>query len=284
MALTDRPALSEAEKRMSIAKYYDLPLSPPGPRETQLMRHMPLDPKDALPVHRLTDLLEADGYLDAEYGYCTMPDGSGYMAMYFVYPYCTPQMIGWWFRWLNVLPKTQPEGTGNLKYKLWCPPDHDIHAFNNGKDMSEGQWAIESIDLGEGDPKLLYRRDHLDAKDYGLGAAREAELHQAGCWVDLSNVTFHSPDDPSGRLPGNWLWVTLSRPCAQGGVELRTRLWIGWGAKDGRFYYDDSTPVELLSEATMRKFLIHTTVEHQHLAKLLPTLYAEYSGRPDDQV
>jgi hypothetical protein len=32
----------------------------------------------------------------------------------------------------------------------------------------------------------------------------------------------------------------------------------------------------------MRKFLIHTTVEHQHLAKLLPKLYAEYSDRPDD--
>jgi hypothetical protein len=66
---------------MSIAKYYDLPLYAPCPRETQLMRHMPLDPKDALPVNRLIDLLEPKGYLDAEYGYCTMPDGSGYMAM-----------------------------------------------------------------------------------------------------------------------------------------------------------------------------------------------------------
>ena len=59
MALTDRPPLSEAEQRMSLAKYYDLPLYPPGPREMQLMRHMPLDPQDALPADRLVDLLRA---------------------------------------------------------------------------------------------------------------------------------------------------------------------------------------------------------------------------------
>lgn len=283
MALTDRPQLSPEERRMSIAKYYELPLYPPGPRETQLLRHMPLDPQDALPPERLLDLLMPEGYLDAEYGYCTLPNGAGYMAMYFVYPYCTPKMIGWWFRWVNVIPRTQPAGTGNLKYKLWCPPDHFIHAFNNGKDLSQGQWAIESIDLGEGDEPVLYRRVHLDAKQYGLSAEREQEFRQAGCWVDLSNVTFHSPADDE-QYPGNWLWLTVSRPCAQGGVEMRTRLWMGYGAKDGKLYYDDSTPEAFRSEETMRKFLIHTTVEHQHLAKLLPKLYEEYSERPDDEV
>ena len=282
MAITDRPELSAAEKRMPLAGYYDLPLYPPGPREMQLLAHMPLDPELALPAQDLLELLQPTGYHEAEYGYCRMPDGSSYMAMYFVYPYCTPQMLGWWFRWLNVLPKDQPAGTGNLKYKLWCPPDHWIHAFNNGKDMSEGMWAVESIDLGEGDEKVLYRRDHLDAKEYGLSLEKERELLGSGCWVDFSNVTFHSPDDPSERLPGNWLWLTLSRPCSQGGLELRTRLWIGYGAKDGQIYYDPTTPPALLGEDYMRMFLIHTTVEHQHLAKLLPRLYAEYSDKPDD--
>ena len=285
MALTDRPELCEEEKRMSIARYYDRPLFPPGPRETQLMEHMPLDPKLALPAEKLLDHLEPTGYSDAEYGYCTMPDGTGYMAMYFVYPYCTGAMLGWWFRWLNVPPRTQPPGTGNLKYKLWCPPDHWTHEFNNGKDMSEGQWAIESIDLGEGDDMVYYRRDHLDPKDYGLTKKKEKELLEAGCWVDLSNVTFHSPEEPpKEQYPGNWLWVTLSRPCVQGGLELRTRLWMGCGAKDGEFYLDDSTPEWARSEETMRKFLIHTTVEHQHLAKLLPELHYNYSDKPDDVV
>jgi hypothetical protein len=285
MALTDRPRLSDAEQRMSLAKYYDLPLYPPGPREMQLMQHLPLDPRDALPAQNLLDLLEPTGYHTAEYGYCRLPDGSGYMAMYFVYPFCTPQMLGWWFRWLNVLPKDQPEGTGNLKYKLWCPPDHWTHAFTNGKDISDGMWAIESIDLGEGDDKVYYLRERLDAKQHGLSSERETELREAGCWVDLANVTFYSPEEPPRQqYPGSWLWLTLSRPCAQGGVELRTRLWMGCGAKDGEIFFDPSTPSARLSEETMRKFLIHTTVEHQHLAKLLPKLYEEYSDRPDDEV
>jgi hypothetical protein len=59
-------------------------------------------------------------------------------------------------------------------------------------------------------------------------------------------------------------------------------LWIGKGAKDGEIFSDKTTPPALLSEDTMRKFLIHTTVEHQHLAKLLPQLYTEYSESPDD--
>jgi hypothetical protein len=282
MALADRPKLSRAEKRMPLAKYYDLPLFPPGPRESQLLAHMPLDPTQALPVEKWAELLQPTSYHEAEYGYCLMPDGSSYMAMYFVYPYCTPQMLGWWFRWLNVLPKDQPEGTGNLKYKLWCPPDHLTHAFTNGKDFAGGMWAIESIDLGGGMDKVLFQRDHLEAKDYGLSAKREKQLLEAGCWVDLSTVNFYSPDEPRRQYPGSWLWLTLSRPCAQGGIELRTRLWIGYGAKDGKIYLDKTTPPALLSEDYMRTFLIHTTVEHQHLAKLLPQLYAEYGDKPDD--
>ena len=282
MIITNKPKLSPEELQMPIAKYYDLPLYPPGPRESQLLNYIPIDPKDALPVEKLIDHLQSAGYSNAEYGYCRMPDGSGYMAMYFVYPCCTPQMLGWWFRWLNILPKGQPKGTGNLKYKLWCPPDHDSHGFVNGKDISGGMWAIESIDIGGGMDKVYFLRKHLNAKDYGLSAKREKELLEGGCWVDLSTVTFHSPEDPGRQYPGSWLWLTLSRPCAQGGIELRTRLWIGYGAKDGNIYFDRDTPPALLSEDYMRTFLIHTTVEHQHLAKLLPMLYAEYSDKPDD--
>jgi len=280
--IAKKPKLSPEEERMPLAKYYNWPLYPPGPRESQLLDHQPIDPKDALKVENLLDLLEPSGYSNVEYGYCKMPDGSSYMAKYFVYPNCTPQMLGWWFRWLNIPPKGQMEGTGNLKYKLWCPPDHFTHSFVNGRDISDGMWAIESIDLGEGMNKVYFLRSYLDAKDYGLSTQREKELLDAGCWVDFSTVTFHSPEDPSQRYPGSWLWLTLSRPCVQGGIELRTRLWIGYGAKDGHIYFDKATPPNLLSEDYMRTFLIHTTVEHQHLAKLLPVLYAEYSNKPDD--
>jgi hypothetical protein len=282
MLITNRPELSPEERRMPLAKYYDLPLYPPGPRESQLLDHCPIDPKLALKVENLADHLQPTGYGKVEYGYCMMHDGSGYMAMYAVYPNCAPKMMGWWFRWLNVHPHDQPEGTGSLKYKIWCPPDHFDHGFINRKDGADGIWSIESIDLGRGEDKVYFLRKPLDPKEYGLTKKREKELQEAGCWIDFATVTFHSPEAPHKAYPGTYLWLTLSRNCPQGGMEKCTRLWIGYGAKDGEIYFDKTTPSSMLCEKYMRTFQIHTTVEHQHLAKLLPELYAEYSDRPDD--
>jgi hypothetical protein len=102
MILTNRPELSPEEKKLPLAKYYDLPLYPPGPREQQLIDACPINPKLAIKAENFIDLLQPAGYSRAEYGYCMMNDGSGYMAVYTVYPNCTPKMLGWWFRWLNV--------------------------------------------------------------------------------------------------------------------------------------------------------------------------------------
>ena len=224
MAIDDRPKLTREEKQMSLAKYYDLPMYPPGPREQQLLDRRPLDPGEALPVERWKDLLRPTGYAKREYGYCMMPDGSGYMAMYAHYPTCTPKMMGWWFRWINIRPKNQPEGTGNMKYKIWCPPDHWDHWFINGKDGSDGLVSTESIDLGEGDAKVHHRRMPLDPTEYGLTKKKVKQLREAGCWIDFSTVTFHDPDPPYEQRPGSYLWLTLSRDCVLGGNEKITRL------------------------------------------------------------
>jgi len=285
--ITNRPQLSEEERRMSLAAYYDLPLYPPGPREMQIIDANPIDPSLALRVENLTDLLQPRGYSKAEYGYCMMEDGSGYEALYAVYPSCTPKMLGWWFNWLNVPSKDQPAGRGNLKYKIWCPPDHFDHSFINGRDWSGGVWSVESIDLGKGEEQVYrmlgFWRHPLDPRDFGLTAKRERELREAGCWIDLSTVTFHEPETRA-QLPGTYLWLTILRDCPQGGLEKLTRLWIGYGVKDGELCFDATTPAEFLCTDYMRTFNIHMTVEHQHLAKLLPELYARYSDKPADEV
>jgi hypothetical protein len=67
-------------------------------------------------------------------------------------------------------------------------------------------------------------------------------------------------------------------------MEKLTRLWIGYGVKDDKVYFDKSTPPDMLCEEYMKKFLIHCTVEAQHLSKLLPELYAQYHNKPDDEL
>ena len=286
MIYTDKPKLLPGEEKLTFAKYYDLPLHSPGPLQQQILDAGPIEPKLAIKVENWMDLLKPTGYNPAEYGYCMMEDGTGYIAMYSVYPEGTePKMLAWWFHWINVPAKSQPLGpTGldNLRYKIWLPLDHIGHGYVNGKDKSDGIWTVESLDLGHGEGKVYTVRHPVNLKEYGLTDEKEKELKDAGCWVDSAYETFHTVDPEHKRLPGTHLMLTLSRPCPTGGMEKITREWIGYGLRDGKIWRDESTPEEMLCEEYLEKVMIHATVEAQHLSQFLPELYAEYKDKPDD--
>jgi hypothetical protein len=280
--ITRRKTLTPEERKLPVAKYFDLPLYVPGPREQQLIDSCPIDPSLAIKPENFLDLLQPDGYSKAEYGYCMMEDGSGYIATYTVYPLCTPQMLGWWFRWLNIYPKGMPPGQGNIRYKIWNPADHFDHGFLNGKDKFGGIYTVESLDLGAGEPMIYTIRHAFSLKDYGLTEERDKALKAAGCWVDCAYESFHPVENPDERSPGTHLCLTLSRANPLGYMEKCTREWIGCGVKDGKVFRDESTPASMLCEEYLKKVLIHGTVEAQQLSVFLPSLYAEYKDKPDD--
>lgn len=284
MIITNRPELSPEERKLSYAKYYDLPLYTVGPREQEIIDFAcPFDPGLAIKAENFLDLLQPIGYQKMEYGYCVMPDGSGYIATYTVYPgTCTPKMLAWWFRWLNIYSKSMPEGKGNLKYKIWNPADHYDHGFINGKDKTDGIYTVETLDLGQGESLVYTIRHPFNLKDYGLADELERELNGAGCWIDCAWESFHTVDPSHKRLPGTHLCLTLSRPNPLGGMEKITREWIGYGVKDGKVLFDESTPSAMLCEEYLKKVLIHGTTEAQQLSIFLPELYAEYHDKPDD--
>lgn len=286
MIYTNKPPLLPGEEKLSMAKYYDIPLYPPAPLQQQILDAGPMDSTLAIKPENWLDLLKPTGYNPIEYGYCMLDDGTGYLAMYSVYPNsCQPKMLAWWFHWINVPAKSQPVGlTGldNIKYKIWCPPDHIGHGYVNGKDKQDGIWTVESLDLGQGEEKVYTVRHPVNVKEYGLTDEKERELKAAGCWVDSAYETFHTVDPEHKRLPGTHLCLTLSRPCPLGGMEKITREWIGYGLKDGKIWRDESTPQEMLCEEYLHKVMIHATVEAQQLSKFLPELYAEYHDQPDD--
>lgn len=287
MIYVDRPRLLPGEEKLSMAKYYDLPLHSPAPLQQQILDAGPMDPKLAIKAENWLDLLKPDGYNPIEYGYCMVEDGTGYIAMYSVYPNsCEPKMLAWWFHWINIPAKSQPTGaTGldNIKYKIWCPPDHIGHGYINGKDKSGGIWTVESLDLGKGEEKVYTVRHPIDLKKYGLTDEKEKELKAAGCWVDAAYESFHTVDPAHRQLPGTHLCLTLSRPCPLGGMEKISREWIGYGVKGGKVMRDETTQESMLCNEYLNKVMIHATVEAQQLAKFLPELYAEYSDRPADE-
>ncbi len=286
MIYTEKPELLPGEEKLSMAKYYDLPLHSPAPLQQQILDAGPMDPKLAIRAENWLDLLKPFDYEPIEYGYCMMDDGSGYIAMYSLYPNsCEPKMLAWYFHWLNVPPKSQPLGpTGldNVKYKIWCPPDHIGHGYVNGRDRQDGIWTYESLDLGQGDEKIYTIRHPINLKEYGLTDELEKELKAAGCWVDSAYKTFHTADPEHKRLPGSHIALTLSRPCPLGGMEKISREWIGYGVKDGEVFFDETTPENMLCNEFLKKVMVHCTIEAQQLAKFLPDLYTEYSGKPDD--
>ena len=282
MIFTNKRPLLPEEKELPIAKYYDLPLLEPNPLALQIINGGPIHPDKAIPVEHFLDLLQPTGYTDAELGYCMMPDGSGYIAAYTVYPDCTPKMLAWYFRWMNVHAEGMPEGH-NLKYKIWNGVDHIDHGFVNGKEKTGGIYQVEALDMGDGDEAFYSIRHHFDLKDYGLTDEKEQELRNAGCFVDCAVEKFYTTDPTHTLLPGTHLTLTLSRHCPYGGMEKRTREWIGYGVEDGKIYFDESTPADMLNIEYYRKILYHNTIEAQQLNKILPELYAEYKDVPDDK-
>ncbi|MGI6071795.1 MAG: hypothetical protein ACOX75_02095 [Lachnospiraceae bacterium] len=154
----------------------------------------------------------------------------------------------------NVPCKGQPEGVGNIKYKIWCPVDHFTHAFINGVDRTAGVLTQESLGLGmhEETPyadQFISIRYPIDLTEFGMTKKHMQELTDAGCWVDPTVVKFYDPKDYWGKgvltpTLGSNIMISISRPTC-GGIEKLSSEWIGWDIKDSRPVYDEITPRRL---------------------------------------
>ena len=219
-------------------------------------------------------LLKPYGYDKYELGYCMFPDGSGYVATYRVRPpYISAEMERWYRNWRNLKSRGMVPGHGNLRYKIWNYADHFDHYYVNWKNGSEGIHTTESLDLGAGERMYDTIRHEFPLKDFGMTDEWMKELKDAGCQL-TDHGSYETFDEP-----GTHLCLSYSRPCPQGGIETRSREWIGWKPVNGKLVRDPATKCD---EAYLRKVVIHTLVEWEHLYTFLPELYAEYKDLPAD--
>jgi hypothetical protein len=271
------PELTPGEKALPISKYYtDYPLHYPNPLYAQLLAQGAMDPADALTVEQCFQHLRPQGYDKVEYGYCMLPDGTGYIANYSVIPgNVTSDMRMWYVRWFNIHSKNLPEGCGNIRYKLWNQVDHIDHGLVNG-DFKQGIYTLETLDMGRTgkDKAIRSIRHNFDVRDYGFPADEYNKLIQSGAAITSCWESFD--------CPGSHLVLSVTRPCPLGGIETCSREWIGYKAENGKFVRDPETPDFMLCEQYLRDVLVHNTVEQQHLATFLPDLYAEYHDKPMD--
>lgn len=268
--------LSIAEQQMPLARfYYNYPMKDlPDEIKAEIFAQ-PVDPKSVVHAENFLDWLKPKGeYCEKENCYCMMPDGSGYIATYMRFPKeLDVKKLFWYLNWLNFHPKSQPEGTGNLRYKIWNPADHWDHYFVNWTDKSEGVHTTESLDMGEGDRQYDTIRHPFNLRDYGLTQERIDELKASGINVNESS------DWESFDFEGAHLTLGQIRPCVDGGFERRGVEWIGWRPKDGKIVRVPKTPCD---EAYLRKVAYHTLIEWYHICDVIDDLYAEYHDKPND--
>jgi len=286
------PELTEEEKAMPLYKYYTRPLRYAGPLISQAIDHGAMNQVYSQPTDDLTaHLLPPGEYPAVSLGYCVHPEGGGFIRHYQFYPGAKFDQIKWFYNWINIPCKSQPEGVGNLKYKIWCPIDHFTHAFINGADNSAGVLTQESLGLGmhEGTPyadQFISVRYPIDLLEFGMTRARMQELKDAGCWIDPAVVKFYDPKDYWEKgvftpILGTNVMISISRP-TYGGIEKLSAEWIGWDIVDGKMVRDPNTPWWKINEDWMHMGITHAHTEGQHLSDFLPELYAEYADKPAD--
>ncbi len=264
-----RRDLTAGEKKKPYAKYFYKELAEIPAADLVKVNAGPVDPSKATSVHDRNDLMKP-GYLDVETGYTVMPDGSGFAATLVKMPGVTPEMLDWWFNWHPL------EG---LRYAMWCPVAHTgISAKNPAKHPDSSGVALKERNYGsthypvegfsvQGADKL--RIDFFSPRDFGLNMNmfKEPEISRAYC----ANVTV----DFMG-IPFNTFFHAVRE--IEGGVEYRSRYWIGQTMKSGSpARVKIPLPFKMMDLA--RNNCLHSLTEYNNLASFLPQLYQETGGR-----
>ena len=271
MASVTRRELTAADKSKAYAKYFYAPMTPAPKDIFQLLDKGPADPALALPVHQRNDLLKP-GYLPVERGYCMMPDGTGFVAGLTNMPGVTSEMIDWWFAW---------HGLEGLRYAIWDADDHyDIHVapedlgrrLNPKLNLRQRNWNTTDVvteDVGTGsmvlDISFLSPEDFgYDLKAFGKGAATAVNANLG-------------PHEPKSRLV---CFTHVARE-VPGGIELRSRFWIGWNIVNREpVRVGQDAPPEIF-EGLCKGLAYHCPKEYYNLASLLPKVYRENAATVD---
>ena len=266
--MSQRPVLTPEERALSYAKYYDLPITPIPQEKLAILEGGPIDPSLALKIEDRNDLF-LPGYLPCETGYCVMPNGTGYLANRTEMPGVTPEMFEWWFAW---------HGLNDMRYRIWDPEDH-FYARQQNPDkvldpsvpMREKTWGtvhhvLEGIGGGPDELILEFRYPHELGYD-------ESKVGTPAC-ATMMCANGHGP------VPGQGVAAIMTHMVREieGGSELRSRFWIGYGLVDGQVVKLLPDGVSVPPVVPMGLFAPNLK-EFGHLAAILPSLYAEEKDR-----
>ncbi len=257
-----------------LADYLSRPLTPPAADVVEAIERGPIDPAAALPRGEAERLLDP-APLEVETGWCTLPDGVGYVAVRTPMPGVTGEMVDWWFDW-------HPREA--LRYRIWHPLAHED---NSVEPAPGGQRA-----------KAHWGTVHHPVEDVGTGRVRARIAFHAPTEMGLSTDALNHPDaativcgyagDDTRRVRHTPMFHVFLRDPESGGVVLRSRFWLGAAlrpylpgplAASGAWALNRRAVRRLALPADLPVGLArHCAEEYANLGALLPELYGRYGG------
>ena len=242
------------------------PLSPPDPGVLAAIDGGPMDPEDADRLDELDRLLDP-APVAVETGWCTLPDGVGYVACRTRMPRVTGPMVDWWFDWHPREP---------IRYRVWHPAAHESNSVERtAPSGAKAHWGTT----------------HHPVEDVGVGMA-----HARIEFVPPTGIGFSTDvlDDPRvATIACGWAGDDTRRvrhsPMVHvflkegDGVGLRSRFWLGaalrpylpgvlgdalGAAVNRRFVRERAMP-----DGLPRRLATHCAEEYANFATLIPELY-----------
>jgi hypothetical protein len=247
----------------------DRPIAAPGPQARRAVEAGPIAPVDALAIADLDRLLDP-APVAAETGWCTLPDGVGYVAASTPMPGVTAAMVDWWFDWHARDP---------LRYRVWHPLAHISNSIDPppvpGGRPHWGAVHHPVEDVGTG--VVHARISFLRPTDYGFSTDA---LDRPGVATIVGGEV---GDDRRRSRHSLMTHVFLD---AGDGLVLRSRFWLGSRIRPYLPGPLAAPLVPLLNTEAVRRRLLpaglpralagHCIEEYANLAGLLPDLYPRY--------
>lgn len=263
-----KPELTTNEKKFTYSKYFDQPMAPIPQEKLDILAGGPLSEDKMLKLTERAKLFEP-GYLEGETGYGVMADGTGYVANLTYMPGVTKEMFEWWFAWHCL---------EDARYKIWDPEDHyyartqDVKtAMNKALPMRERTWGTTHEvreDMGNGPQDMIIEFK----KPSEMGYPEELVGTDRCASIMCANV--------HGTEPGKGMPVVMTHMIreVEGGIELRSRFWLGYQLLWGMTM--KQTPKGfVIPELAVKGVLLHNMKEYTNLAAILPSVYEEEKDR-----
>jgi hypothetical protein len=256
-----------------LTEYLSRPMSLAGAETLAAIERGPISPTEALPLPQLDRLLDP-APLVAETGWCTLPDGVGYVAVRTPMPAVTAEMVEWWFEWHPRDP---------MRYRIWHPQAHRDNSLEDPATPGvKAHWGathhpVEDVGTGMVHARICFKRP------IELGFSTDALEDPAVATIVCGEVG----DDRRRARHSAMAHVFLREG---DGVVLRSQFWLGalirpyapppLAGAAARALNNRAVRRLALPAGLPRALAMHCAEEYANLATLLPELHGRYAATP----